>query len=114
MAKELFIAALLVVLCALCSGHDPRFQNKQEQCPVAKNEVAYRPNGRDFMLGNLSIYESFDTAPDRLLIAVYDIFGDTRNTRMFADLLSVNYGFRVIVPDFYRGEPWDHTKWPPV
>jgi len=108
-------SALFLVGVALVLAHDPRYQgHRQEQCPILKMEVDYPPHGSDFMLGNLSIYETLDKTPKRLLIAVYDIFGDTANTRMFADLLGETYGFRVIVPDFYRGEPWDHTKWPPV
>jgi dienelactone hydrolase len=49
-----------------------------------------------------------------LLIGVYDIFGDTKNTHQFADLLASAYGFRIVIPDFFRGQPWEHTKWPPV
>ena len=73
-------------------------------------EIDDPPHGSDFMLGNLSIYETLDKTPRRLLIAVYDIFGDTANTRLFADFIAETYGFRVIVPDFYRGEPWDNTN----
>lgn len=95
--------------------HDPRYQGKrQEQCPILKQEIDYIHQGREFQLGNLSIYETDDRSPRRLLIAVYDIFGDTANTRLFADKLAEDYGFRVIVPDFYRSEPWNHTLWPPV
>jgi len=111
----ILLLSSVVVLLIGVNAHDPRFQkvNKQE-CPILKQEIDYQPLGRDWQLGNLSIYETVDLTPKRLLIAVYDIFGDTKNTRLFADLLAQHYGFRVIVPDFYRAEPWDHTKWPPV
>jgi dienelactone hydrolase len=108
---------LSITLCfgflLIVSSHDPQYQGKQEQCPIIKQEIDYIPHGGDFQLKNLSIYETADSTPKRLLIAVYDIFGDTANTRLFADLLGETYGFRVVVPDFYRGEPWDHNKWPP-
>jgi len=105
----------LAVFCAACVlSHSPKYQRRLEECPVTKMEIDYTAHGRDFMLGNLSVYETLDLTPKRLLIAVHDIFGDTANTRLFADLLAEAYGFIVVMPDFFRGVPWDHTKWPPM
>jgi len=102
------------IIGALC--HDPRFQTgSQLECPIRKMEIDnYEPQGRNVVYGNISFYETLDQTPRRLLIAAYDIFGDTKNSRKFVDLLAEAYGFRIVLPDFYRGEPWDHTKWPPI
>jgi len=110
------ISVFLILWFAIFSdAHNPKYQTGLlEECPMPiKTEVDFVAQGRDFKLGNISIYETLDTTPKGLLIAVYDIFGDTANTRLFSDLLAQAYGFRIVVPDFFRGVPWDHTKWPP-
>jgi len=113
--RHVFTFFVLVALAISTYGHSPQFQTgRQEECPIMKMEIDYVAHGRDFQLGNLSIYETADMTPKRLLIAVHDIFGDTANTRLFSDLLAETYGFVVVMPDFYRGVPWDHTKWPPM
>ncbi|GAB5356786.1 hypothetical protein AAMO2058_000318800 [Amorphochlora amoebiformis] len=49
------------------------------------------------------------------IILVYDIFGwnkKNRNVFKVADYLADN-GFFVVMPDFYRGEPWSLDRFPP-
>jgi dienelactone hydrolase len=48
------------------------------------------------------------------LILVYDIFGLTSNAEQLADALSTVGGYTVVIPDFYKGDPWPHTNIPPT
>jgi len=48
-----------------------------------------------------------------VLICVYDIFGFHPNTKQFADRLNSGGGFRVAMPDFFRGQPFDLANFPP-
>lgn len=61
-------------------------------------------------IGNLPVYETIDNIDKkRLLIAVYDIFGfGNTNMHQVTDQMAVqNGGFRVVLPDFFRGDHWD-------
>lgn len=42
-----------------------------------------------------------------------DIFGLHRNTLQGADHLAQQCGYKIIVPDFFRGKPWDINNIPP-
>jgi len=84
-----------------------------KECLTNKQVVGnYTPLGRMINIGNLPAYE-YDTPNNtnrnRMLIGVYDIFG-LANTNMMqvADRMALQGGgFRVVVPDFYRGDHWD-------
>jgi len=69
----------------------------------------YTPLGRIINIGNLPVYEY--EAPEnvneqRMLIAVYDIFGfGSENLKHVTDQLAIQSGgFRAVLPDFFRGE----------
>lgn len=73
-------------------------------------EGNYIPRGRTINIGNLPVYEAIDNIDKkRLLIAVYDIFGFANtNMKQVTDQMAVQYGgFRVVLPDFFRGDHWD-------
>ena len=42
-----------------------------------------------------------------------DIFGLHNNTLQGADLFSQDTGYRIVLPDFFRGKPWDVNNMPP-
>jgi hypothetical protein len=46
-----------------------------------------------------------------LLIA--DIFGIQKPTQQGADILATTLGCRLVMPDFFRGKPWELSKFPP-
>ncbi len=73
-------------------------------------EGDYIPRGRVINIGNLPVYEAADNVNmRRMLIAVYDIFAFTNsNMKQIADLMALQAGgFRVALPDFFRGDSWD-------
>lgn len=104
---------VLAVTTTFVSSHNPLYQTHLQECVIQKIEADYNPEGHEFGIGNLSVYETQDEAPKRLLIAIYDIFGVSNNVKLFADKIAADYDFRVVVPDVFRGVPWDHTIWPP-
>ena len=87
-----------------------------EQCKAAgKPKLSqYKPKGKTTKLGDLEIYEI--GVGKRAIILLYDIFGwnsVSKNVFEFADLLAKN-GFRVIMPDHFRGEPCNIADFPPT
>lgn len=73
----------------------------------------YSPQGSEYEIGNLTVYESDHRSSRRLLIAIHDIFGMSNNAKQVVDELSELYNFRVILPDVFRGFPWPVDKYPP-
>lgn len=87
---------------------------------AGKVESNYKPKG-ELTYGkvtkshDLTIYEApYDESnkPNKLLICAYDIFGFHPNTKEVCDLLATtaDSGFRVILPDFYRGDYWSEER----
>lgn len=77
-------------------------------------EGDYVPRGHIINIGNLPIYVAPDNAnSNRMLIIIHDIFGfGSSNLRQVADVMALqSNGFRVVLPDFFRGEGWDRN-WP--
>lgn len=73
-------------------------------------EGDYIPRGRIINIGNLPVYEAIDNIDKkRMIIAVYDIFGwASNNMKQVTDQVALQYGgFRVVLPDFFRGDHWD-------
>ena len=77
--------------------------------PVVSN---YTPKGTTFELDGMSVYETPDKTPKKVLICAYDIFGVHQNIRQFADILA-QAGFLIAVPDFFRGNEIDKDNFPP-
>jgi len=83
-------------------------------CTLAPVSSDYKAEGSDFTLGkDLKIYETKDKAPKTVVICIYDIFGYHPNTKQFADKMSSGGGFRVVMPDFFRGQPFELAGFPP-
>eukprot|EP00484_Ammonia_sp_Unknown_P004496 CAMPEP_0197057594 /NCGR_PEP_ID=MMETSP1384-20130603/98776_1 /TAXON_ID=29189 /ORGANISM="Ammonia sp." /LENGTH=250 /DNA_ID=CAMNT_0042492077 /DNA_START=37 /DNA_END=789 /DNA_ORIENTATION=- len=87
-----------------------------EECKAAgpPKKSNYKPKGKFSKLQDLPIYE-VGTAK-KVIIFIYDIFGwneVSKNVFEFADDLAGSGPFSVIMPDFYRGEPWSVTEFPP-
>ncbi|KAJ6638609.1 putative AIM2 family protein C30D10.14 [Pseudolycoriella hygida] len=69
----------------------------------------YTPRGHVLYIGNLPVYEFEDEnnqRTNRLLLGVYDIYGFAyQNLKQVIDEMAVQSGgFKVILPDFFRGE----------
>eukprot|EP01083_Nonionella_stella_P050443 134171_1 len=93
------------------ADHQPTAECKAAGPP---KESTYIPKGIATKLGDLQIYEIGNGK--KAIILMYDIFGwneVNKNVFNFADQLAVTGGFTVIMPDFYRGEPWPVLEFPP-
>jgi hypothetical protein len=76
----------------------------------------YTPGGEMIQIGGLNVYEAPTKNPDRVLIAVYDIFGLANdNMKQVSDKIAEESGnFTVALPDFYRGQAWNASDFPPA
>ncbi|OXA56734.1 uncharacterized AIM2 family protein C30D10.14 [Folsomia candida] len=81
-------------------------------CTLPPVESNYTPTGSNVQLEDFSVYETGDTKSYKLLICLYDIFGFHPVTKQFCDKLSSS-GFRVVMPDFFRGKPFPSETYPP-
>ncbi|KAF2102917.1 alpha/beta-hydrolase [Rhizodiscina lignyota] len=90
-----------------------------EQCctlPPFKSD--YVPVGKRFTLqiegqDDLEVYETGDPDAKQALVAIHDIFGLHSNTLQGADYLAQLRGYRIVIPDFFRGKGWDINDIPP-
>jgi len=73
----------------------------------------YTATGNTFVLNNMTVYETINKTYKRVLIAAHDIFGLSNNTKQVIDKLADGFGFKIILPDFYRGHEWPPENWPP-
>jgi len=71
--------------------------------PVGKTTVLENP--ADASAAPLEIYHTGDPSAKKAIIVFYDIFGFHNNTKQTADRLG-EAGFRVVMPDIFRGNPW--------
>jgi len=62
---------------------------------------------------DIEIYTTGKKDSEIALICVYDIFGFMNNTLQGADILANILGARVAMPDFFKGKPWELSKFPP-
>eukprot|EP01012_Entosiphon_sulcatum_P019652 TRINITY_DN2455_c0_g1_i1.p1 TRINITY_DN2455_c0_g1~~TRINITY_DN2455_c0_g1_i1.p1 ORF type:complete len:246 (+),score=45.56 TRINITY_DN2455_c0_g1_i1:62-799(+) len=82
-------------------------------CPTEIGPVTstYAATGATVKVGDVDVYVV--GSGDRAIITVYDIFGLHPNAYQAADKLASS-GFRVYLPDFFRGKPWPLEPWPPA
>ena len=76
--------------------------------------ASYKPKGKFLQLGDLPFYQI--GSGKKVIILLYDIFGwneVNKNVFAFADDLAGFGAFTVVMPDFYRGEPWPLSEFPP-
>jgi len=81
-------------------------------CTLKPVESTYTPKGKETTLGDLVIYETGDSTSPNLLICFYDIFGFHPVTKQVCDKLG-EAGWRVVMPDFFRGKPFPLENFPP-
>jgi len=79
-------------------------------CSVTAVESDYVPVGVIERVEDLDIYTVSPKDANRAIIVIYDVFGFHPNTKQFADILANTHGFRVVMPDFFRGEPWTAAR----
>ncbi|ORX93391.1 alpha/beta-hydrolase [Basidiobolus meristosporus CBS 931.73] len=73
----------------------------------------YQPKGSIEKIDDLSVYFVGPKDAKKAVVVIYDIFGFHPNTKQFCDILGEKFNFRVALPDFFRGKPWDHTRMTP-
>jgi dienelactone hydrolase len=84
-----------------------------ECCNTPPVESNYSPKGTDTQFEDFTIYETGELKKNgRLLICVYDIFGFHLVTKQVCDKLA-SCGYRVVMPDFFRGKPISQENFPP-
>lgn len=73
----------------------------------------YTPKGTTTFAAGMDTYETGVANSTKILIAVYDIFGfdSGSNIRQICDHLG-EFGYRVIMPDFFHGVPWKREHFP--
>ncbi|CAL8122785.1 unnamed protein product [Orchesella dallaii] len=117
--ENLLFQGLIVLVSIICISHSARIMYDvsivPEHCLHAKAiEANYTPRGGEYEIGNLTVYESQNRAAKRVLILVYDIFGMSTNIKQVGDSIAELYDFRVVIPDFFRGLPWNASNFPPA
>jgi len=80
-------------------------------CTIPPVSSSYEPIGETVKVGGVDAYVTGPKDAKVGLIAAYDIFGFHNNTKQFCDRLA-SVGYRVILPDFFRGEPWPLDQFP--
>jgi len=79
--------------------------------PGSEPELAatYTPRGTDITYNNLSLYTT-GSPTSSVVILCSDIFGPRAGRhRLIADQLA-DSGFYVLLPDFFRGNPWSESR----
>jgi len=70
--------------------------------------VDYSARGTETVVATMDTYETGWVEASKVLIGVFDIYGfnpGNNNTRQIADRLA-DYGYRVVIPDWFHGQPW--------
>lgn len=116
--RNLIFQGLVVLASVMCIGHSARLMYDvsvvPEHCLKGKAiESNYTPRGEEYEIGNLTVYESQNRAAQRVLIAVYDIFGLSTNMKQVVDSIAELHDFRVVLPDFFHGSSWNESNFPP-
>jgi len=106
--KTFLLLAIFCVSCVLSKEKifDPALVN--HDCKNAKVvESGYSPIGDNWIIGDLPIYDTGDRSSKKVVIVAYDIRGYHNNTKQVADIIAAEYGFRLVMPDFFRSVSWD-------
>ena len=85
-------------------------------CEAGKPKPSkYNPKGKVVYLGDLPLYQV--GAGKKAIILCYDIFGwneTSKNVYTIADDLAGLPGYTVVMPEFFRGDPWPLAHFPPT
>jgi len=75
----------------------------------------YKPTGtiERIVDSDIDVYLTGKKDAEIALICIYDIFGIQNPTQQGADILASTLGARVAMPDFFKGKPWELSKFPP-
>ncbi|ORX94690.1 hypothetical protein K493DRAFT_220849 [Basidiobolus meristosporus CBS 931.73] len=79
-------------------------------CSLRPVTSDYTPKGTIEQIDDLPVYFVGPKDAKLSIIVNYDIFGFHPNTHQFCDILGEMFNFRVAMPDFFRGKPWDENK----
>jgi dienelactone hydrolase len=86
-------------------------------CPTDRTAAAstgeYVAQGQKLTLNSMDVYSVGPVTASRVLVVVYDIFGFHYNNFELADVVAASKGWRVLVPDLFRGAPWPACHFPP-
>lgn len=80
-------------------------------CNIKPPKSDYSPKGTTSKLGDVDVYWTGERGAKKAVVIIYDIFGLHPNTKQTADILA-SCGFRVAMPDIFRGNPWPEEKMP--
>jgi len=79
-------------------------------CTVPPVSSSYQPVGSIEDVGNMAVYTVGPQDARKAIIVVYDVFGFHNNTKQFCDKLAAHGDYKVVLPDFFHGEPWTLEK----
>ncbi|KAL1928298.1 hypothetical protein VTP01DRAFT_3214 [Rhizomucor pusillus] len=83
----------------------------QSCCSIPPVQSTYKPVGTlEKVNGELPVYVVGPNDAKKAVLVFYDIFGFHDNTKQFADLLAQHGKYKVVMPDFFRHEPFQ-AEW---
>ncbi|KAG0173532.1 hypothetical protein DFQ28_008198 [Apophysomyces sp. BC1034] len=78
-------------------------------CTIPPVDSNYTPKGKFENIGDLPVYTVGPSDAKKAIIVIYDIFGLHKNTQQFCDVLAEHRGYKVLLPDFFRGDAWNQS-----
>ncbi|CEG70192.1 hypothetical protein RMATCC62417_06134 [Rhizopus microsporus] len=73
-------------------------------CSIPAVVSDYSPVGSMENLGDLPLYTVGPKDAKKAVLVIYDIYALHNNTKQFCDILAKQCGWRVVMPDFFRGD----------
>ncbi|KAJ2559232.1 hypothetical protein EV175_000429 [Coemansia sp. RSA 1933] len=73
-------------------------------CNTPPVQAEYKPTGETTKIGDMDYYFAGEKGAKQGILFCYDVFGLHANSLQVADILGRS-GFRVLMPDFLRGDP---------
>ncbi|KAI8885917.1 hypothetical protein K501DRAFT_66162 [Backusella circina FSU 941] len=74
-------------------------------CSVPPISAEYTPMGNMETWGDMEVYIAGPKSAKHAIVVFYDIFGFCDNTKQFCDILAKTGDYRVVLPDFFLGNP---------
>ncbi len=103
----------LLVKLQLIRAIEPRHQKMSMPaacCSLPPVKSDYVPVGKTEKFLDMDVYVVGPADAKVALIGIYDIFGFHKNSFQFCDLLAQGTGFKVVLPDFFRGDACTEEK----
>ncbi|KAI9311597.1 dienelactone hydrolase [Dichotomocladium elegans] len=79
-------------------------------CTIPPVQVDYTPIGTVESVKGFDVYVTGPKDANKAILVIYDIYGLHNNTKQFCDILAQQGGYKVVMPDFFRGKPWTFEK----